>query len=118
MTFTCWKQFILIVLNFLPEIFFSFTLLIQFFVLISFLMVTSDNFIFLHLLIEMQSLCFYLLAAFKKNLLFCVDAGLKYLIFSSIIFYILLFSISLLYCALKLIDFQNFCIILFYFLLN
>lgn len=96
----------------------EFYTLFLFSVLASFLMISSGNFISLYLLIEMQSLCFYLLAAFKRNSLFCVDAGLKYFIFGSIISCIMLFSISLLYGALGTTNFQDLRVILFDFPLN
>jgi NADH-quinone oxidoreductase subunit N len=63
----------------------------------------------------MQSLCFYVLATYKKSSIFSVDAGIKYFIFGSIISCVLLFSLSFLYGALGTLKFHDINLILFSF---
>ena len=58
---------------------------------------SSNDFITAYLAIELQSLSFYVLAAFKKNSNFSVDAGLKYFILGSLSSGIFLFAASLIY---------------------
>jgi len=79
--------------------FFEFYTLFLFSVLASLLLVSSTDFLTIYLLLEMQALCFYVLAIFRKNNIFCVTAGVKYFIFGSIVSCILLFGFSLLYGA-------------------
>jgi proton-translocating NADH-quinone oxidoreductase chain N len=51
----------------------------------------------MYLAIEMQSLCLYVLAAFKKNSAFSTEAGLKYFILGAFSSGLLLFGSSLIY---------------------
>jgi proton-translocating NADH-quinone oxidoreductase chain N len=61
------------------------------------LIVSSNDLVSMYLAIEMQSLCLYVLAAFKKNSAFSTEAGLKYFILGAFSSGLLLFGMSLLY---------------------
>lgn len=60
-------------------------------------LVSSEDFISMYLAIELQSLCFYVLAASKRNSEFSTEAGLKYFILGAFSSGILLFGCSLIY---------------------
>lgn len=64
------------------------------------LLISSSDLISLYLLIEMQALCFYVLATFKKDSAFSTEAGLKYFILGSFISVFFLFGASLIYGCL------------------
>ena len=57
---------------------FEAVLLVLFSILSMLFLVSSADFISLYLAIELQSLCFYVLAALKRNSEFSTEAGLKY----------------------------------------
>ena len=57
---------------------------------------------------ELQSLSFYLLAAFKKNSSYSVESGLKYFILGSFSSGLFLFGSSLIYGALGTVNFTDF----------
>lgn len=61
------------------------------------LMSSSNGFITAYLAIEVQSLSFYILAAFKRNSTFSMDAGLKYFILGALSSSIFLLGSSLIY---------------------
>jgi proton-translocating NADH-quinone oxidoreductase chain N len=61
------------------------------------LIVASNDLISMYLAIEMQSLCLYVLAAFKKNSAFSTEAGLKYFILGAFSSGLLLFGASMIY---------------------
>jgi proton-translocating NADH-quinone oxidoreductase chain N len=61
------------------------------------LLISSYNLISMYLAIELQSLCLYVLAAFKKRSAFSTEAGLKYFILGALSSGILLFGSSLIY---------------------
>jgi proton-translocating NADH-quinone oxidoreductase chain N len=60
-------------------------------------MISSYDFLSLYLTLEYQSLCFYVLAACKRNSEFSTEAGLKYFLLGAFSSGILLFGISLIY---------------------
>lgn len=60
-------------------------------------LVSSADFISLYLAIEAQSLCFYVLAALKRNSEFSTEAGLKYFLLGAFSSGLLLFGCSLIY---------------------
>ena len=77
--------------------------------ILGFLILCSANdFITAYLAIELQSLAFYVMASFKRNSSFSVEAGLKYFILGSFSSAILLFGISLLYCATGSLNFEDY----------
>lgn len=60
-------------------------------------MISSYDFLSFYLALEFQSLCFYVLAACKRNSEFSTEAGLKYFLLGAFSSGILLFGISLIY---------------------
>lgn len=62
-----------------------------------FLLVSSYDLISMYLAIELQSLCFYVLATFKQYSNFSTEAGIKYFILGAFSSGLLLFGCSLLY---------------------
>lgn len=68
---------------------------------------TSNDFLILYLGIELQSLCLYVLAAYKENSLYSTEAGLKYFVLGSFSSGILLFGIGLVYGLTGLISYSD-----------
>jgi proton-translocating NADH-quinone oxidoreductase chain N len=60
-------------------------------------LVSSADFICMYLAIELQSLCFYVMAGLKRNSEFSTEAGLKYFLLGAFSSGILLFGCSLIY---------------------
>ena len=60
-------------------------------------LVSSFDLISFYLAIELQSLCFYTLAAFKRHSAFSTESGLKYFILGAFSSGLLLFGCSLVY---------------------
>lgn len=87
--------------------FFEFYTLYLFSILSSLLLISASDFLSVYLLIEMQALCFYILAASRKQSTFSIEAGLKYFIFGSVISCVFLFSLSLLYGAVGTLNFHD-----------
>jgi NADH-quinone oxidoreductase subunit N len=75
-------------------------------------LVSSYDFISAYLVIEMQALCFYILASFRRNSAFSTEAGLKYFISGSFISGLLLFGCSLIYGALGSLNFNSLSLLL------
>jgi NADH:ubiquinone oxidoreductase subunit 2 (subunit N) len=90
---------------------FEYFLLILFAVLGLFLLCSSNDFLTAYLAIELQSLAFYVLAAFKKNSTFSVDAGIKYFILGAFASSLFLFGSSLLYGITGTVCFDDFRIL-------
>ncbi len=76
---------------------FEYILLLLFSTLSMLLMISSYDFISMYLTVEFQSLCFYVLAASKRNSEFSTEAGLKYFILGAFSSGILLFGCSIIY---------------------
>jgi proton-translocating NADH-quinone oxidoreductase chain N len=76
---------------------FEYIILISLSILGMLLLTSSYNLISMYLAIELQSLCLYVLAAFKKRSAFSTEAGLKYFILGALSSGILLFGSSLIY---------------------
>lgn len=70
------------------------------------LLISSSDLISFYLIIEMQSLCFYILASFKRDSAFSTEAGLKYFIAGAFISGIFLFGSSLIYGCLGTLNFN------------
>ncbi len=69
--------------------------------LLSFLLlINSHNLMSLYLIVELQALCFYILAGFIRNSAFSTEAGLKYFIANSFISGFLLLGIFFIYSSL------------------
>jgi len=91
--------------------FFSFFLLS---LLSSLLMLSSNDFIIFYLCLELQSLCFYVLAGFKRDSVFSSESGLKYFVSGSFISSIFLFGCSLIYYVLGTLSLENISLLLSY----
>lgn len=77
--------------------------------ILGFLILCSANdLITAYLAIELQSLSFYVMASFKKNSSFSVEAGLKYFVLGSFSSAVLLFGSSLIYGATGSLNFSDF----------
>ena len=74
----------------------------------SLLLCSSNDLLTAYLSIELQSLSFYIMASFKKNSSFSVDAGLKYFILGSFSSALFLFGASLIYGITGTINFSDF----------
>lgn len=61
------------------------------------LLISVHDLLTFYLIIEMQSLCFYILAGFKRNSAFSAEAGLKYFISGAFMSGIFLLGCSILY---------------------
>ena len=70
------------------------------------LLISSADLISFYLVIEMQSLCFYILSSFKRDSSFSTEAGLKYFISGAFISGIFLFGSSLIYGCLGTLNFN------------
>jgi len=89
--------------------FFEFFTLFLFSLFSLLLLISSHNLVTLYLSVEMQVLCYYVLAAFSRNSAFATESGLKYFITSSFVSGLFLFGIFLIYCSLgtlSLLDIQ------------
>ena len=95
--------------------FFEFYTLFLFSILASLLLISASDFLTVYLLIEMQALCFYVLASFRKKSVFSSEAGLKYFIFGSIISCIYLIGVSLLYGCVGTLNFNDLKLIFLFF---
>ena len=80
--------------------FFEFFIILLFSILSSFLLISSYDLLSSYLAIEMQALCFYILAGFKRNSAFSTEAGLKYFISGAFISCIFLLGASIIYGSL------------------
>jgi proton-translocating NADH-quinone oxidoreductase chain N len=80
--------------------FFEFFIILLFSILSSFFLISSYDLLSAYLAIEMQALCFYILASFKRNSAFSTEAGLKYFISGAFISCIFLLGASIIYGSL------------------
>jgi NADH-quinone oxidoreductase subunit N len=74
----------------------------------------SNDLITVYLSIEMQSLCFYVLATLKRNSNFSTEAGLKYFVLGAFSSGLLLFGCSLIYGFIGTTNFEEINRLLFY----
>ena len=91
---------------------FEFFLIFFFSILSSLLLISSFDLLSVYLTIEMQALCFYILASFKKDSAFSTEAGLKYFLLGSFISCIFLLGASLIYGSLGTLNFNAIGLIL------
>jgi len=105
--FVIYRSFSIQKLNFFE--YFSIFLLSLFSLL---LLISCSDLISTYLVIEMQALCFYILASFRRNSAFSTEAGLKYFISGSFISGIFLFGCSLIYGGLGTLNFNNLSLLL------
>lgn len=85
----------------------EFMILILFSTLSMLLIISSFDLISMYLAIELQSLSFYVLAAFQRNNEFSTEAGLKYFILGAISSGLLLFGESIIYGFTGLTNFEE-----------
>jgi len=71
--------------------------------------VSSYDLISMYLAIELQSLSFYVIAAFQRNNEFSTEAGLKYFILGALSSGLLLFGESILYGFTGITNFEELC---------
>lgn len=86
---------------------FEYTLIIFFIVLSFSLFIITTDLLNFYLLLEIQSLCFYLLTAFNKHNQYSVESGLKYFILSSFSSVSLLFGYSFIYGLTGSLNFMD-----------
>lgn len=103
-----WRGFNLQRLNFSEYFIIYFASLLA-----SLLILNSSNFLILYLLLEMQSICFYILTLFYRTSIIAVTAGLKYFISSSIISIVFLIGGLFLYIRFGTLDFNDLSTFLF-----
>jgi len=87
---------------------FEYFLLFLFAILGFFLLCSANDLITAYLAIELQSLSFYVLASFKKNSSFSVDAGLKYFILGAFSSSLFLLGVSIIYGFTGTLNFEDF----------
>lgn len=73
----------------------------------SILMVCASNLFVFFLAIEIQTLCFYILASLKRYSNFSAEAGIKYFLFGAFSSSLLLFGVSILYGIFGTLDISN-----------
>jgi len=86
---------------------FEFFILIILATLGMFCLVSTNDFLVLYMSIELMSLSFYILAAYKRNSEFSGEAGLKYFILGAFSSGLLLFGISMIYGFTGLTNFEE-----------
>lgn len=70
------------------------------------LLASADDFLLVYLSIELQSLCFYLLATFQRDSEFSTEAGLKYFVLGAFSSGLLLFGFFILYFIFGTVSFE------------
>ena len=87
---------------------FEYPLIIVFAILGLYLLCSSNDLMFAYLAIEIQSLAFYILAAFKRRSGYSIDSGLKYFVLGSLSSVLFLFGTSIIYGSIGSIQFNIF----------
>ena len=87
--------------------FFEFYSILALSILSLLLMISSSDLILFYLTMEMQALCFYILASLNRNSTFSVEAGLKYFVSGSFISGFYLLGSSLIYGTLGTLNLNN-----------
>jgi len=80
--------------------------------------ISANDLISFYLALELQSLCFYILATFNKDSAFSTEAGLKYFILGALSSGFLLFGISLIYGATGTTNFETLAKAIYFFDFN
>jgi NADH:ubiquinone oxidoreductase subunit 2 (subunit N) len=86
---------------------FEFVFLILFSVIGMFVAVMANNFFVFYMALELQSFCFYVLAAMRRYSNLSVEAALKYFILGAFSSSVFLFGSSLLYGSLGTLNFGD-----------
>ena len=87
---------------------FEYILMLLFAILGIMILCSANDLITVYLAIELQSLAFYVMAAFKKNSTFSVEAGLKYFILGAFSSGFFLFGSSIIYGLTGSVCFEDF----------
>ena len=87
---------------------FEYIVILLFAILGLFLLCSSNDLITAYLAIELQSLSFYILAAFKKDSTYSIESGLKYFILGAFSSGLFLFGSSLVYGITGSVNFEDF----------
>ena len=77
-----------------------------------FLLINCYDLISAYLILELQALCFYILASFNRSSSFSIESGLKYFIIGSFISGFFLFGCLLVYAILGTTNFQKILMLL------
>jgi len=77
-----------------------------------FLLINAYDLISMYLILELQALCFYILAAYRRNSSFSTESGLKYFILGSFVSGLFLLGCLLIYATLGSTNFQNIALVL------
>ena len=93
--------------------FFEYFVILNISILSMLLLISAADFLSAYLVIEMQSLSFYILSCFKRNSAFSTEAGLKYFISGSFISGIFLLGCTILFSFVSTLNFNNLNILLF-----
>lgn len=93
---------------------FEFFLILNLSIFGSLFLISSNDFITFYLSLELQSLSFYVLAAFKQVSIFSIEAGLKYFVLGSFSSGIFIFGVSILYGVFGLYNFSDIYFLLKY----
>uniref|UniRef100_A0A8E7IV20 NADH dehydrogenase subunit 2 n=1 Tax=Attheya longicornis TaxID=451786 RepID=A0A8E7IV20_9STRA len=97
---------------------FEYILMLLFAILGIMILCSANDLITVYLAIELQSLAFYVMAAFKKNSTFSVEAGLKYFILGAFSSGFFLFGSSIIYGLTGSVCFEDFKDLFFWVLLQ
>jgi NADH-quinone oxidoreductase subunit N len=76
------------------------------------LMINAGNLLSFYILMEMQALCYYILATFRRNSIFSTEAGLKYFIAGSFISGFYLLGSSIVYGCLGTLNLNEIYLLL------
>ena len=87
---------------------FEYVVLVLIGVLGSLLLCSANDLLTAYLAMELQSVAFYLMAAFKKNSNYSIESGLKYFIVGSFASALFLFGSSFIYGSIGSLDFNDF----------
>lgn len=87
---------------------FEYVVLVLIGVLGSLLLCSSNDLLTAYLAMELQSVAFYLMAAFKKNSNYSIESGLKYFIVGSFASALFLFGSSFIYGCIGSLNFDDF----------
>lgn len=74
-------------------------------------LLSSTDLISIYICLEMQSLCFYILAAFNRYSAFSTESGLKYFVLGAFVSGIFLFGCSLLYGITGSTNLHTYCLL-------
>ncbi len=91
--------------------FFEFYIILSLAILSLLLMISTTDLLLFYLVMEMQALAFYVLAAINRNSTFSVEAGLKYFISGSFISGCYLLGTSFVYGSLGTTNFHDICLL-------